>query len=132
MLNPHGEDKGKDAAIKEEAHQLQSLMALNYSDYGSYCQLQYGWISNTGMCAGAFNGTYATNAQSICVNIINNQGTIGIYSNIGLATCDTAYSFMIYLNDGKVFCTGSSGMSAEYAMWGSPGDGTTPGCYNNP
>ena len=31
--------KAKDAAIKEAMSQLTSVMALNYNDYGSYCQI---------------------------------------------------------------------------------------------
>jgi prepilin-type N-terminal cleavage/methylation domain-containing protein len=134
-------NKANDASIKEEAHQLVSLLTLNYNDYGSYCNLQFGWTTINGACNAIFSGTYATQAAAICNNIVKLNGNYGsgyggsgysIYSNVGIASCATAYSFMIALNDGHWYCTGSSGVSAEYTSWGSPGDGTTPGCYNNP
>lgn len=132
-------NKAKDASIKEEAHQLVALMALNYNDYGSYCNLQFGWTNISGACNAIFSGIYAPQAQAICINIFNNAGennlaapgNYKIYSNV-YTSCATDYSFMIFLNDGKWFCTGSSGRNGEYAAYGSPGDGTTPGCWNNP
>ncbi|MFA4975412.1 MAG: hypothetical protein WC839_03075 [Candidatus Paceibacterota bacterium] len=108
-------------------------MALNYNDYGSYCQLQYGWITASGgTCSSIFSGSYATKAREICTNIYNNAGDIWtagkyrIYSNTSLG-CASTYSFMIALNNGKWFCSGSSGRKGEY-----PGYGGQPGCYNNP
>lgn len=42
--------KAKDAAIKEGVHQMEQLMALNYSDYGSYCHLNPGyWVTASGV-----------------------------------------------------------------------------------
>ncbi|MFA6565474.1 MAG: type II secretion system protein, partial [Candidatus Paceibacterota bacterium] len=35
--------KAKDAAIKAQVAQWVTLMGLNFDDYGSYCNLQYGW-----------------------------------------------------------------------------------------
>ena len=125
-------NKAKDSAIKESAYQLSSLMALNYNDYGDYCYLQYGWITSVADCNSAFSNssTYKQNAQNICVNLVNNASDSGgiykIYSNTA-AGCATAYTFMIYLNDGKWFCTGSSGRKGEYASYSG-----SPGCWDNP
>jgi len=127
-------DKAKDAAIKAQVSQWVTLMELNYSDYGSYCQLQYGWITKSGgTCDSVFSGTYAPKARAICKNVFNNAkdiwaptGGYRIYSNTSVG-CAKAYSFMIALNDGKWYCAGSSGIHEEY-----PSYTNQPGCYNNP
>ncbi|HVB20000.1 MAG TPA: type II secretion system protein [Candidatus Paceibacterota bacterium] len=127
-------NKAKDATIKEEASQLVTLMELNRSDYGGYCQLQYGWTTaNGGTCNTIFSGTYAAKAQAICNTIFNDAGDIWapagayrIYSNTTVG-CATAYSFMIALNDGNWYCVGSSGAKGEYPSYVSE-----PGCYNDP
>ena len=121
--------KAKDSAIKEAAHQFTTLMALNYNDYGDYCNLQAGWIG-TGTCNTIFSGTHITTARNICNNIFNNTPTDGslnrIYANTGVG-CASAYSFMILLNNGKWFCTGSSGRKGEYINYNGQ-----PGCWDNP
>ena len=125
--------KAKDAAMKESVHQFENLMALNYQDYGSYCQLQWAWSSiSGGVCLG-FSGTYATQAQNICNSIYNNAGDIWgptgayrIYNNTSTG-CATSFSFMIALNNGKWYCSGSSGAKGEY-----PDYNGQLGCWNNP
>ncbi len=134
--------KGKDASIKEEASQLVNLMNLNYNTYGSYCNFQFGWVTSVAGCASIANGTYGANAQSICTNIYNNAVDAGsgmkIYLNTaGVGGCAATYSMMIYLNDGKWFCSGSSGSRAEYPAYSNYSDGHdyppgTPGCYEQP
>lgn len=128
-------NKAKDAAIKAEAGQLVTLMELNYQDYRSYCQLQFGWTNISGACNSIFSGTYADKARQICTNIFNNAGENGwggvpgyykIYSNTS-SGCAAAYSFMIFLNDGNWYCVGSSGAKGEYAAYTGQ-----PGCYDNP
>jgi prepilin-type N-terminal cleavage/methylation domain-containing protein len=130
-------NKAKDAAIKEEANQLVTLMELNYQTYGSYCNLQYAWITASGGTCSVFTtGNYATQAQAICKTIFNNAadiwaptGAYRIYSNTSVSgkDCSSIYSFMIALNDGNWYCVGSSGAKGEYADYTSQ-----PGCYNNP
>ncbi|MFA5831121.1 MAG: prepilin-type N-terminal cleavage/methylation domain-containing protein [Candidatus Paceibacterota bacterium] len=127
--------KAKDAAIKAQVAQWVTLMGLNFDDYGSYCNLQYGWSRNGAQtCSTVFSGTYAAKAQQICNSIYNNTRDwvaypgLGyrIYSNTSLG-CTKTYSFMVLLNNGKWFCSGSSGAKGEYATYGG-----NPGCYNNP
>lgn len=126
--------KSKDAAIKEAAHQLSNLMALNYDDYGSYCQLQYGWTTASGgTCSSIFSGNYASKGREICQNIFDNASDIWsptgyyrIYSNTSVG-CANNYSFMIALNNSKWYCIGSSGSKGEYADYTNQ-----HGCYNNP
>jgi len=129
--------KAKDAAIKEGMHQMAQLMALNYSDYGSYCNLQpMVWVTASGVtCSSAnFSGIYASQAKAICTNIYNNavdliDGSGGyrmlIYTDP--STCSDTYSITAGLNNGKWYCSGSSGRKGEYATYY-----TNPGCYNDP
>lgn len=126
--------KAKDATIKSEMLQLANLAELNYSDYGTYQQLQSGgWVSwNSPTCDAAFSGTYAVQAAQVCKVIIANANPNNINgaqylfyasNSLGYAT----YSFMAALNSGGFFCIGSSGARAEYANYASQ-----PGCWNNP
>jgi prepilin-type N-terminal cleavage/methylation domain-containing protein len=111
--------KAKDAAVKEEVQQLATLATLNYNDYGSYCNLQYGWIGSgsNNTCNTAFSGAYASQASAICNNIINNaNGGNPPYmfypsDNVG---CTNTFDFYVQLNDGNVYCSGSSGIKGEY------------------
>lgn len=126
--------KGRDAAIKAAVTQLVSTMELNYQEYGSYCQLQYGWITASGQgCSTIFSGNHATKARAICTNIFsnageNNWGSPGAYKIYSaVSDCTRDYTFMVYLNNGKWYCAGSSGAKGEY-----PDYNLQPGCYNNP
>lgn len=126
--------KAKDAAIKEAVHQLASTMALNYSDYGSYCQLTASWLSRDGACGARFSGTYASKATAMCNDIVSNAkennwgapGAYKMYINSSLG-CANSYSIMVQLNDGNWYCSGSGGAKGEYGSYN-----LQPGCYNNP
>lgn len=126
--------KARDAAIKAEVNQLVSMMELNYQEYGSYCNLQYGWTTQSGgTCSTIFSGTHAPKAREICSNIFNNaydiwqpSGAYRVYSNTSPG-CATSYSFMIALNNGNWYCAGSSGRKGEYPAYTGQ-----PGCYDNP
>lgn len=130
--------KAKDATIKVAMGQMANLMALNYDEYGSYCQLQWAWNSASGGVCVGFSGKYATQAQDACNIIYNNAGennwgapgAYKIYDNTSVG-CGTAYSFMIFLNDGNWYCSGSSGRKGEYSFYGDP-PSSNPGCYGNP
>jgi type II secretory pathway pseudopilin PulG len=129
--------KAKDAAIKAGMVQFATLATMNYDDYGSYCNLQPGWISYVGSCNSVFSGTYASNAQNICNSIYNNAsvdsglgapGKMQIFTGTDSAhPCASNFSFMAILNSGKWFCVGSSGARGEYATYGG-----NPGCWDNP
>ncbi len=125
-------NKGKDAAIQEDVSQLQTLMELNYSDSGSYGALQIGWVPQSGACTGFTSGSYAAKAQQICNDIVNNAADPGwgapgykFYTGNSVGVQD--YSIMVYLNDGKWYCAGSSGAKGEYTSYN-----VQPGCWNNP
>ena len=136
-------NKAKDAAIKEAAHQLATIMALNYNDYGSYCQLQpqARWISKDYTCdillsSGLFSGTYAQKARDICNNMYNNaeeaySGFTGFrmliyFSPFASGVCNTFFSWSAYLGNSKWYCVGSSGRGETTDVSGGPG------CYGNP
>ena len=85
-----------------------------------------------GTCNTIFSGNYVTQARSVCNNIYNNAGDIwapaGASRIYSYGTdCNTNYSFMIALNNGKWYCSGSSGRKGEYASYSG-----NPGCYDNP
>jgi prepilin-type N-terminal cleavage/methylation domain-containing protein len=124
--------KSKDSTIKAQAFQLATTMELNFSEYGSYCQLQYGWITAVSTCNAIFSGTNASNAREVCKKIYNISKDLAgypgyrIYSNTTTG-CTKTYSFMFGLNNGKWYCIGSSGARGEYPSYAG-----NPGCYNNP
>ena len=133
--------KAKDALIKQEFSELEKLMMLNYNDYGDYCYLQaqvdHAWapVDVGADCDASFSdlGIYKTQAKNICKKITDNaSGTSQkLYTRTASGLnppkdCNTSYSFMAILNDGNIYCMGSSGRKGEY------GDMTSPGCYNNP
>lgn len=124
-------EKTKDNAIKQEFNQLERLMALNYDDYNSYCQLQTGWVSAEGTCDVMFSGTYASQARAVCNNIYSNSKYSSephfLYTGATTLGCTTAWTFMVQLNNGNWYCQGSSGAKGEY-----PDRYDKPGCYANP
>ncbi len=133
-------NKAKDAAIKMDVSQLATLMALNYDDYGDYCNLEpNAWITASGVTCDTMysSGIYVAKARQLCNNIYNNAGdiwTAGAYRVLiytSPAGCSNAYSNMAALNDGKWFCSGSSGAKGEYVYYGDPPN-SNPGCYGNP
>ena len=131
--------KAKDATIKAEMSEVANLMALNFDDYKSYCQIQPSvWVnSSVGSCdtllsGGYFTGTYASKARDLCNNIYNNASSgsgdgyrLLIYTSP--TTCADSYSWAAYLNNGNWYCTGSSGAKGEYASYASGA-----GCYQTP
>lgn len=125
--------KARDASIKAQVNQLVSMMELNYQEYGDYCNLQRGWVTQDGACSTNYAGTHAPKTREICTNIHKNAydiwnpaGAYRLYSGTSVG-CATTYSIMIALNNGNWYCAGSSGSKGEYA--GYTGQ---PGCYNNP
>lgn len=137
-------NKAKDAIIKQAMTQVGSLMALNYGDYGSYCQIQTGiWVTasgytcDTALSNGLFSGTYAQKARDICQSIYNNASSgsgdgyrmliyIEPVGGNGVS-CANSWSWIALLNNGNWYCAGSSGIKTESGnYWDSPG------CYRNP
>ena len=126
--------KAKDAAIKAAMSQVATLMALNYNDYGSYCQIQTSiWVTASGYTCdtalGLFSGTYAQKARDLCNNIYNNAAKNGGYEMliyVSPSSCTDTYSWTALLNNGNWYCSGSSA-KGEYPSYEG-----YPGCYANP
>ncbi len=134
--------KAKDAAIKAAMTQVASVMALNYNEYGSYCQIQPAvWVTASGytcdsaFSSGLFSGTYGEKARDLCKNIYNNAADPGWSPAGGYKMliynepydCANKYSWTAFLNNGNGYCSGSSGAKSESGNLGS-----SPGCYQNP
>lgn len=127
-------DKSKDAAIKQEVGQLVNLMALNYNDHGSFCQLESYWLNSVDQCDSYFSqSNYVIKAREICKSIVNNAGPTGGYPGKAIfmvaasGGCKSTYSISVALNNGKWYLSGGSGRKGEY-----PNPAGYPGGYNNP
>ena len=127
--------KAKDAAIKQNVAQMTRLMALNYSDYGSYTQLQSSWDYSSANCDDSFSGNYAEQMRNICRQIVSLNSGQGIHTGVqyvGEVTADNSFSIMAYLPYlQQWYCAGSSGANSDktpstYAQW------VGPGCWSNP
>jgi prepilin-type N-terminal cleavage/methylation domain-containing protein len=133
--------KAKDTAIKSAMSEVSNLMALNFNDFGSYCQIHpSGWVngsSGTNTCdyllsSGGFYNTYGQKARDLCQNIFNNASNswtdkyrllIFVSSS---NSCMNSYSWIAHLNNGNWYCARSSGVKGEYT------DATYTDCYTNP
>ena len=134
--------KARDAAIKQAAQQLRSLMFLEYSESGSYTAIKSGgaWKGAGGNCDSAtFSGNYASQARNICNSIVSNypSGSVcGINCLYFLATNPSAtdkFTIMAYLpGEGAFLCYGSSGATSigPDTVGGVAWAGA--GCYANP
>jgi len=138
--------KSQDSTIIQEANQLRILMAQNYNTTGTYAELQpQQWFQSASDCDSggnyyynltgpAFLGTYASQAVSICKNIVKNTNTgPSGYGHMWIGTIYDAptrhYSIMAFLpGKGKYYCTGSGGGNSDTDtdVWGGAG------CYANP
>lgn len=130
-------NKAKDALIKSSMDELVKLAELEFSDNGSYANMQpSSWISVGATCSAFVGGNYKTQANNICTKITQ-TGTVGI-KNLGTNyqfwagnyySNSTQYSFMAGLTDGSYYCVGISGKSTTQAFTGS---WSGIGCHNNP
>jgi prepilin-type N-terminal cleavage/methylation domain-containing protein len=128
--------KAKDAAIKEELKQLQTLATFNYDDYGGYGEVQPSstWYNAAATCDTTFSGNYALQVRAICKSIVANTsgGPAGSFYAGNSVSNSNNYSFMAWLPALQQYaCVGSSGAYSEktpgtYAYW------VGPGCYQNP
>ena len=129
--------KAKDASIKSEINQLQTLLEQNANDVGSYSNLQVNqWVTASATCAAwGISGTYAAQARAICTNIVSLEdsatpaqgaGTL-FYSGNGVDMAQR-YSMFVWLPGAQIYyCLGISGYSTNPSdVW----NGT--GCYSNP
>lgn len=123
-------NKARDARLKEEVRNFSLLLHEEYADTGSYAALQKAW--NT---CGSFTGSYATDAQTICNDILTfySSGGNNFYTgnNSSLATKFSVMTRMTS-NTSNYFCIGSSGATYEGPVDPGTGSWTGSGCYANP
>lgn len=134
-------DKAKTSAIYSSMLEFQKLLEIEYSETGSYANLQYSgpdpfnaWIPNT-PCSSSFSGPNAQKARDIC-NIIVTNSTPSIwgdgwkfFAGNGIDV-NSKYSIMANLPNGQFLCIGNSGISDKTPSVTAYWVGT--GCYSNP
>lgn len=139
-------DRAKDAAIKEEVSEITNFLAMEFLDTGNYCNLQapdagfLDWITFDGeTCESTFSGgAFMNQTRSLCNSILGKAGS-GVIAGagghkiiastvdpvLGTSICATHFSITVSLNNGRWYCSGTSG-KGEYANINQPG------CWNNP
>lgn len=129
-------DKARTNAIKSQVLEFRKLMILEYSDNGSFNNLNKGWAATSAGCVGKYAGNYAASATKICQSLaemISNPAANGfMYTgvNSGTGFSNSAdYSIMARLPSGTFFCVGSSGRSSDTTVGGN---WLENGCYGNP
>lgn len=124
--------KARDASIRSHVRQMATMMGLQFSDTGSYTNLNVGWDYTPGDCAGSFTGTYAAKMREMCSKITQLNSGSGIYTGVTAGgTNDTHYSIMAFLpSKGTWYCVGSGGGTSDSTAVGGPFTGA--GCPANP
>lgn len=142
--------KARDNAVIQEARQLASIMALEYSDSGSYAQLQRGWLlagTTPTPCvptSTALAGNYKDQVTAICNRIndltssipsTNNRLYIGVMSTSVVPSTSSVHAYTIIValpstNGVNFYCIGNSGRNSIGPI-GSPNTWTNPGCFSD-
>ena len=130
--------KGRDSAILAEMGSFRTLYGMQFSDTGSFAPLKEGWRPAAGNCT--FSGTYASQAQSICQNLVELAEGCGyasgcVYIGNTNPNSNTTYTILVALPG----ATASAG-TIQFACLGSSGGNyvgpvngwTGSGCYANP
>ncbi|MBU0750009.1 type II secretion system GspH family protein [Patescibacteria group bacterium] len=128
-------ENSRAAAIKAQTREFRNIMELEYTDTGSYVNLNRGW-AKAGQCASrGYAGAYASKAVEICESLgglvtnpnVNGHMHTGVNTGIGFSNSNN-YSIMTRLPSGAYFCLGSGGGSSDTTV----GAWTESGCYSNP
>ena len=121
-------NKAKDTAVKAEARQFANLIALEFTETGSYTALQSGWDNTASECNNSFSGNQAATARAACVSIVN-KGSV-MYSGNQFDNVNR-FSVMARLpGTGLYYCIGSSGGTSDQGLVN--GTWSQTGCYSNP
>lgn len=123
--------KARDAAVRDGAQQMRSLLELEFSNNGNYNNLEPGWLTDAATCNASFVGVYAQNARDICNSVLKNTGNVAnpFYVYQPLGTSAAKYTIMAYLpSKNTYYCAGSNGINSDTEN----GGWTAPGCYANP
>lgn len=136
--------KAKQAALKTELRQFETLMELEYADKGSYAGLSsqspHGWANDpthtyAGTCdqmypLGSSASAYISQANALCKKIldISKGGSYALYV-VGYSTSFSAESW--FGPDGLLYCVGKSGKTFGKAWGDGPPSPDTNVVYNN-
>lgn len=125
--------KARDSAIKAQVIQFSKVMELEYSDTGSYANLNKGWAGTNTCASRNYGGAYAANVTAMCQEILSLNGGTGNILHTGVSGAAgynniEHFSIMARLTSGAFFCVGSSGGNYEGPASGWSGSG----CYANP
>jgi len=126
--------KANDNAIKAQVIQFAKLMAMEYSETGSYTNLNKGWAgANSNTCASRnYGGNYAVQATAMCQGILDLATDSGYEFYTGVQV-DNAKNFSVMASvSNGYFCAGSSGATYEGPINPGTGSWTGSGCYANP
>lgn len=131
-------EKAKTAAIKAQMVEFKKLMALEYSESGSFTNLNKGWVG-TGVqpsCdARGFAGTHASQAVALCKALVQNAntGTYALFFGVDPAYGSNTdqYSIMVILPNNNMHCMSSEGRMTFDVAWTSA-NYLQPGCFRNP
>ena len=128
--------KAAETSLKSHAIEFRKLLALEYSETGSYANLAKGWVGGgtvngqTSCASRGFAGNYASQALAICNGIMGVLGTD--YDQAFLVSSSGAtYSIMVRFPNSLMFCVGSSGSVSDDVPYSGAGL-LMPGCYSNP
>lgn len=132
-------ERAKTVAVKKQVLEMRTLMEIEYSELGSYANLNRGWVGTGSVnptCTGrGYGGTRATEAVRICEALVaniaaaDNRVYTGVNTSLGYTNA-SHFSVMAMLPNGQIFCAGSSG-NTSVAPFNGTGY-TYPGCYSNP
>ncbi len=131
-------EKARTAAIKASVVEFRKLMELEYSDTGSYANLNKSWAGTSVSCAArGYAGNYAAQAVTICNKIRDgispqtaNDFYTGVNTGAGLSN-SSQFSVMARLpGSSYYFCVGSSGRTSVLGTGSDNWIGE--GCYANP
>ncbi len=142
--------KSKDSSIISEVLQLRNLIHLEYSDTGSYTNIQAfgGWILDDSFScditrfpatSGAPTSKYVTKVVEICNKIKADTTTSGSRLYIGsvnptvTGATGSSFTIMARLPSGSgndYFCAGHNGRTSR-GIPGTPTPWLNPGCYSD-
>lgn len=143
-------NRSKDTAVISGILQLRNLINLEFSDTGSYSNMQGGWILNdTYNCdigrfpstSGTPNSKYASQAIEICnkikadTTVSGNRLYVGVVDPTVTAASGLSFTIIGRLPSGggnDYFCAGHNGRTSRGPVGNAPNTWLNPGCYSDP
>jgi len=131
-------EKARTAAVKAQMVEFKKIMELEYSEKGSYANLNKGWVgtgAQPSCSARGFAGTYASQAVAVCEALVQHAitGTYMLYFGVDPAygSATDQYSIMIIRPGNRMSCMSSEGRMTFDVSWTSA-NYEQPGCFRNP